>query len=141
MPKPTRDPLHGIQERINRVFEDILQLSPAETRFGSEAWKPPMDVFETGAEVVVTLEITGLSRDAIELSLEDDTLVIQGERTAPSGSFHRMERSHGVFQRQVPLPAAVDPDQVKARYNDGVLTVRLAKLGGTGTSIHVEVSE
>ena len=91
-----------------------------------------MDVAETEADVVATVELPGLKKEDIKVSVEDDVLTVTGEKKQEeieSGdNWRRVERSYGYFKRSVALPSAVNADKVKAAYKDGVLTVNMPKV-------------
>ncbi|PYR59641.1 MAG: molecular chaperone [Acidobacteria bacterium] len=94
------------------------------------AWVPPVDIYETDAkEIVLKAELPGLRREDIDLTVENNTLTVRGERRADDGvredRYHRRERVHGIFSRSFTLPNTVDGAHVKAEYRDGVLTVKL----------------
>jgi len=92
-----------------------------------------MNVSETENEVRVTVELPGVTEKDIDVSLNDDILTIRGEKKFESErggekeSFHFVERSYGNFQRSLHLPFAVKPDDVKAAFQNGVLTITLPK--------------
>ena len=97
-------------------------------------WTPPVDLYETAAAFVLTAELSGLTRDQIDIHAEEHRITIRGERAAgPSGAdvpceqFHRVERGHGRFSRAFALPEAIDVDAVSAELKDGLLTVTLPK--------------
>jgi HSP20 family protein len=91
---------------------------------------PPVDIYSTGEhELVIKAEIPGMNRDEIDITVENFTLTIRGEKKAEQAikdeQFHRVERSYGTFTRSFALPHTVDSGKVAAEYRDGVLTVRL----------------
>lgn len=90
-----------------------------------------MNVSETENEIRIAAELPGVTEDDIDVSLDDDVLTIRGEkkfeRTSDKENFHFVERSYGTFQRAVRLPFPVDPEQVQASFENGVLTIRLPK--------------
>jgi HSP20 family protein len=94
-------------------------------------WSPALDVYEDKDNVYVKVELPGMKKENIDLSLHDGMLSISGERKAESrheeAEVCRSERFHGRFQRTVSLPTAVMSDKVKAAYKDGILTVTLPK--------------
>ena len=103
-------------------------------------WTPPVDLYETATEFVLTAELPGLSRDQIEIHAEDNRIVIRGARASgPSGSdvpceqYHRVERGHGRFSRAFALPEPIAVDGVSADLKDGVLTVTIPKAAARGT--------
>ena len=92
---------------------------------------PHMDVSETDQELRICAELPGVNEEDVEVRLEDNVLVIRGEkkfeRKEEKENYHFSERSYGTFQRALRLPGAVEPDQVKARFENGVLTVTVPK--------------
>jgi len=113
--------------RLSSLGGELSQLF--ESQF--TGWLPPLDVQESKDNYTIRVEVPGLKREDIEVSLENDELTITGERkteTPVEGTeVHRQERSYGKFSRVLTLPTAVAADQVKAQYKDGILTVTLAK--------------
>jgi HSP20 family protein len=99
-----------------------------------EAWAPPIDVYETAEHYVITAEVPGLSREDIELALEDTRLTIRGRRPDPANPpagqvrFHQVERGRGPFSRTFEFADRVDASRVVAELSNGVLTVTLPKL-------------
>jgi len=131
------DPLKelvGIQERMNKLFESALVRTNFDAEGGVGAWSPVADVYETPTQVVFSLELPGLNLADIDLKLEDDDLLVYGERKMQreeaGEQFHRVERSYGKFARRFRLPSHVDRDSVAATYRDGVVTVALSKRDG-----------
>ena len=94
------------------------------------SWMPPVDVYETEAhDIVIKAELPGLSREEIEVTVENSTLVLKGhkkfETEVKDENYRRIERSYGQFHRSFTLPNIVDPSKVSADYKNGVLTVKL----------------
>jgi HSP20 family protein len=112
--------LTNLQDELNRLFE-----SP------TPAWAPALDVQEDKDNYSVRIELPGLKREDIDVSLNDGELVIAGERKSEKVEegveVHRQERYYGKFQRVLTLAEPVTADKVKADYKDGVLTVTLPK--------------
>ena len=108
-------------------------------------WTPPVDLYETATEFVLTAEVSGLTRDQIDIHAEENRITIRGARTSgpagkevPCEQFHRVERGHGRFSRAFALPEAIDVEAVSAELKDGLLTVTIPKAAGRGTRrIHV----
>ena len=95
-------------------------------------WTPALDLYQNNDSVVAVVELPGMRKDDIEISLHDGTLTIGGERkkAQPDGngeSATRTERFSGKFRRSVTLPTRVDANKVNATYKDGILTVTLPK--------------
>jgi HSP20 family protein len=92
---------------------------------------PPVDVYEDEQNLVLKLEVPGVNEADINVSVENDTLTIQGERKfekeEKEENFHRIERRYGSFVRTFKLPNTVDAEKVEASYDKGILKVTLAK--------------
>jgi HSP20 family protein len=112
--------LSNLQDELDRLFGSQ-----------SDFWAPALDVREDKDKFVIRTELPGLKREDIEVSLQDGTLVISGERkfeeVEEGVEVRRQERYYGKFQRALTLPELVAADKVKADYKDGVLTVTLPK--------------
>jgi HSP20 family protein len=120
------DPLRDL-----RAWQDRLErLSTPRT----EAWTPPVDVYETADKYIVAAELPGLTRDQIELALGDTRLTVRGQRgpTAAGADevphYHQVERGHGSFARTFEFADKIDVDAVAADLSNGVLTVTLPKV-------------
>jgi len=93
-------------------------------------WIPAVDIYETDAhDVIIKAELPDMTREDIEVTVENDRLTLRGERKLPEGvkdeQFRRVERTYGAFTRSFTLPATVDASKVSAEYKHGVLTVKL----------------
>ena len=118
------DPLR----EIATLFGDVYLGNENVTARGS--WVPSVDIYETDAhDVVIKAELPDMSREAIEVTVENNTLTLRGERKLPGDvkedQFRRVERQYGAFMRSFTLPNTVDASKVSADYKNGVLTVRL----------------
>ena len=117
------------QERMNRMFEGFYRLPHEDLARGS--WVPAVDIYSNGQhELVLKAELPEM-KEEIELTVEDNTLTIRGERKldmeVTQEQFHRIERSYGPFARTFALPPTIDAGRVSAEYKAGVLTVRLPR--------------
>jgi len=97
----------------------------------SQNWVPALDVWETPTEVVYAFDLPGIREEQITLEVKDETLTVSADRekteeTSENG-FYRFERRYGTFARAVGLPQGVDQDNISARYENGVLEVRVPK--------------
>lgn len=93
-------------------------------------WTPALDLYQNNDNVVAMVELPGMRKEDIEISLHDGMLTIGGERKAQKGegdNAARTERFTGKFRRSVTLPTRVDANKVSATYKDGILTVTLPK--------------
>ena len=127
---PFRD-LMSIQNELNRLFGRTYagQESPSSSMAG--AWVPPLDVFESKDKFVVSVELPGIEPDGVELSVEDSTLIIRGERSfykdVPEEAFHRVERRYGAFARSLSLPPTANAEGIQASFDKGILTIEVPK--------------
>jgi HSP20 family protein len=93
-------------------------------------WTPALDLYQNNDNVVAVVELPGMRKEDIEISLHDGTLTIGGERKSEAGTngeSTRSERFTGKFRRTITLPTRVDANKVNATYKDGILTVTLPK--------------
>jgi HSP20 family protein len=97
----------------------------------SRPWAPAVDILETENELILKADLPEVKQDQIDVRVEDGMLTLRGERKFESEAnekgYHRIERSYGTFSRSFTLPETIDPEQVKANFKDGVLTVTLPK--------------
>lgn len=120
--------LVAMQDRIGRLFGDVY-VRDEDTAFRG-SWTPVVDIYETEAhDLVLKAELPGLSRDDIDVTVENSTLVLKGtkkfEAEVKEEHYRRVERAYGTFHRSFTLPNTVDASRVSAEYKNGVLTVRL----------------
>ena len=116
--------LHSEMSRLmNGVFEGNGRIA--------QTWVPALDVWETPTEVVYAFDLPGIPEDQISIEVKDENLTISAERTKTEetneNGFYRFERRYGTFARAVGLPQGVDQDNISARYENGVLEVRVPK--------------
>jgi HSP20 family protein len=124
----TWPPLTSLRDQLSRMFDLPFSGQPTEA-FGD--WSPALDAFEDKDKYVVTVEVPGLKKEDIHVSVHDGVLTISGERKSEidvkEGTVHRTERFYGKFSRSVTLPSAVKSDKVLASYKDGILNVEVPK--------------
>lgn len=139
MPDNEWDPLKelvGVHQQMNRLFERALQRRNFDAQEGVGSWSPEADVYEQDGSLVFELELAGLRQDVIDLRVDGDELVVEGERTLDRGEpdehFHRVERTYGTFARRFHLPSTVDRQRIAATYRNGVLRVELPTKRGEG---------
>ncbi|HXM38016.1 MAG TPA: Hsp20/alpha crystallin family protein [Gemmatimonadales bacterium] len=124
--------LSPLSDRIQRLLTETLGGADWQYRDSAAAsWVPAVDVFEEGDNIRITAEIPGVKPEDIKISLEGNLLTLHGtkqqEAEERTERVHRYERMYGAFERTFTLPASVDPQQIKASYDNGVLTVVLPK--------------
>ena len=126
--------LFTLQDRMNRLFEEAAdrRAGGREEEEGGEIeradWIPAADVYEDEREYLLALDLPGIDREGLDVSLDDGRLVIRGERRGQEGlNARRTERPQGRFVRTFSLPDAVDRASISADYKDGVLLLHLPK--------------
>ena len=135
-----------MQDRMNRIWGTMHDRGTEDVT-SRGTWLPPVDIYENEArEIVLRADLAGLKRDDIDLTVENNTLTIRGERKRDDevheDRYHRLERAYGAFSRSFTLPNTVDPHKVRAEYRDGVLTVTLpAREEVRPRQIQVEVTD
>ncbi len=137
------DEMDRFFERMEQAFEDFFPrgwLTPfrwqrpwwRRTFAPVEARLPSMDLIDRDEEVVVRAELPGVDKDKLDVSLTDNALTVRGstgyEETEEKGDYYRCEIGRGAFSRTVPLPAAVDSEKAKAKFQNGVLEITLPKV-------------
>jgi HSP20 family protein len=123
--------LNTIQNEMNRLFNNFFNEPTPTGRGASPRWLPAMDLIETADHYVLRADLPGLSEEDVNVQLEDNVLTISGERKSEQDNqtegYHRLERAVGTFSRSLTLPDGVDADNVKARFDRGVLEITIAK--------------
>jgi HSP20 family protein len=115
-----------------RLFDTFLnQDLQGSEEVSNRGWMPPVDIQETEEAYRLTAELPGLTRDDINITLENNVLRLSGERKLEKDvkkeSYHRIERSYGAFSRSFTLPHLVSSEKVQAAFQDGVLTITVPK--------------
>ena len=126
------DPFRLIQ---NRLFEEPFTMfkpfTTPEENWSPMAWTPPCDIYETDKEVILKVELPEVKREAVEVTLDNNVLMMKGERKfeekTDRENYHRIERHYGEFIRSFTLPTYVDAEKINAEFKEGVLTVTLPK--------------
>lgn len=149
------DPIWSLHREMNRLFDDLLRPPPTGGRGSGQAQHQTagalslisanMNVSETDDELRVTVELPGVTDQDIEVNLNDDLLTIRGEkkleqeRGGEKENFHYVERSYGSFQRSLRLPFDANPEQVRAAFQNGVLTVTVPKSAQQQRSHRIQI--
>src|SRR5207244_6923357 len=115
---------------MNRLFRESHG-PEGEESLSTSTFAPPVDVYEDDHNVVLTIEVPGIDEKDIDVRIENNTLIVHGERKLEKEekeeNFRRVERQYGSFTRSFTLPNSVDTGQVSANYDNGVLKIKLAK--------------
>ena len=135
MPVLTRwDPLRAtatLQDRMNRLLRESFNPEGPEEALTTTGFVPPVDVYEDEHNFTLKIEVPGVEEKDIDVRIENNTLVVHGERKfekeEKEENYRRVERQYGSFTRSFTLPNSVDPGQVSAHYDKGVLKINLAK--------------
>jgi HSP20 family protein len=144
---PLLMPFLALYRDMNRLFDDAtiggLGAPVAGARHGGATLMPQIDVSETDREIRIMADLPGAREDDIEVLVNGDQLVIratrQMEREDDRENYHVSERVFGTFQRTLQLPVAVDPDQVQASFENGVLTITIPKEQAQDRSRRIQV--
>ena len=122
-------PFAGIQREMSRWLDDVLRAFPVGSTVPVST--PSLDVRESDDELCVVADMPGVELSCIDLCVDGNMLTVSAERKDDSDrqreNYHVSERRQGYMRRSVRLPFVPDPEQVRARYSNGVLTVRMPK--------------
>ena len=120
-----------LQDRVNRIFRESYSPEGPQEALTTSNFAPPVDVYEDEHNITLKIEVPGIDEKDINVSIENNTLTVRGERTLEKEekeeNFQRVERQYGSFTRSFTLPNTMDLEQVSAHYNKGVLKIQLAK--------------
>ena len=123
--------MQDLEREMNRALKACSGPAGRTATLPKVSWTPPVDIYETKDEMVVILELPGVSQKEVEISLVGDTLSVRGERRLAAEveeeNCHRVERRFGPYFRALVLPSVVDSSRIKAVYKDGLLEIRLPK--------------
>jgi len=132
--------MRRFSEEMDRLFDDFGLgrglMAPGFERgldrmgtFGGGAWAPQVEVMERNNQLTVRADLPGMTKDDITVDIDDDSLIIRGERKSEreenEEGFYRSERSYGSFYRQIPLPSGVNAEEAKADFRNGVLEITM----------------
>lgn len=129
------DPIRefAMQDRVNRMQRFFREYSPEgpEEALTTTGFTPPVDIYEDEHNITLKIEVPGINDSDIDVRIENNTLTVHGERKVEQDekeeNFRRIERQYGSFTRSFTLPNSVDPGQVSAHYDKGVLKLNLTK--------------
>ena len=118
----------SLMRRMSEEMDNFFnQARSGSRRESGGIWSPAIEVAEREGNYVIHAELPGLKPEEVKVELRDSALVIEGERRSEHqenrGGVHRSERRYGQFYREIPIPEGVNPDQVKARFENGMLEI------------------
>jgi HSP20 family protein len=122
----------SMRKEFNRMFDNFFQGDTADTTSAfTSAWIPAVDIAERENEFVVRMELPGVAKQDVRITIQEGILTIKGEkkqeRESKESDYHRVERSYGSFQRSFTLPTPLRSGDIDASFNDGVLSIVLPK--------------
>ena len=130
---PTSDAAN-LSQRMERLFDEMVGRGlwrTSEERPLRGSWVPAVNILERQDAMLITADLPGLKAEDVEVTVEDGTLSIRGERkleeTSEGESYHRVERLYGVFERTFTLPNSVDVERIEARFSNGEMALTLPK--------------
>lgn len=141
------NPFLSLHREMSRLFDDVYRVAGGASTPGSAPIDARIDVSETDRALRVRAELPGVDEKDIDITLDNDTLTIRGEKRfqQQSGddkeSYHFVERSYGVFQRTLKLPQSVSPDEVRADFRNGLLTITIPKSGQQQRSRRIQIGQ
>ena len=129
------DPFSNIatlQGRINRLFEDAFpRTAQGDEDMAACAWRPMVDIYESEAGAVIEVDLPGVEKSDVAVEVKENILTIKGERRSEfpldDDKYFRRERVCGSFQRSFAMRSMISPEQIKASFKNGVLTIKLPK--------------
>ena len=128
---PLRE-LAALQHQVNGLFQDYNRGKQGQDEFlTGGSFVPPVDIYENEHDFVLKLEVPGIEQKDVNITLENNTLTVRGERRLEreekEENFRRVERQYGSFVRSFALPNTIDTENVQAGYENGILKIELSK--------------
>jgi HSP20 family protein len=121
----------ALQDRMNRVLRESYSPEGPDQVLTTSNFAPSVDVYEDEHKITLKIEVPGIDEKEIDISIENNTLTVRGQRMFEKDekeeNFQRIERMYGSFTRSFTLPNTVDPEQISALYDRGLLKIHLAK--------------
>lgn len=118
--------------RPETAFQNIWESFGTWPLHSAVGWRPPTDIYETSDEIIVVIELAGVTEDEMTVTLFSDLLVVEGKRAQPPladmNACHQLGIKYGEFMSEIALHAPVDPEHVKAEYKNGLLKITLRKI-------------
>jgi len=140
--------LESLRREMDRLFDDVFErgpfVEPVSEEQPNRVWAPACDLYETDKEIVIKVNLPGVSKNNVEVIVTEDSITIKGqakeETEVREKNYYRKELNYGAFQRVIPLPVAVKSDEAKATFKDGILEIRAPKteVSPKGRKINIE---
>lgn len=142
------DPIAHLYQQLAHIKNVLAARIPGIGAAAGASWMPALDAYEAGGQVVLRIELPGVEKSAVNLTVGDSIVVVKGQRSFKSReegvvSVLAQERFFGPFERWIPLPFRVNPKESEASYRDGVLEIRLVKgesARAVGESVEIQNS-
>lgn len=136
----------GLYRSMNRMMDDMMNLNRTYITRSGEGWIPEADVIETKDELRIHISLAGVVKDDIEVSYDETYLRVEGKRDSvltagKTARYHQMEMGFGKFERVFSLPVPIDPKNIEAVLQDGLLTIRLQKPANPRAPRHITVTD
>jgi HSP20 family protein len=141
MPRRTFDTFDELFRRLEAELADVFGRNGAGSD-GDARLFPPVEIQRTDGEIVVRMELPGVDPDSVDVTLDDNILRVRAERrvsTEEKGDYLRREFEYGIYERHIALPAGIDPEKLSARYDAGILEVRVPYPGAQAVKVPVQV--
>src|SRR5438094_9463960 len=114
--------------RMNRLFRELFSSEAPEEALTTTSFAPPVDIYEDEHNITLKIEVPGIDENDIDVRIDNNTLTVHGERNfekeEKEENYRRIERQYGSFTRSFTLPSTVDPNNVQANYEKGVLKIK-----------------
>jgi HSP20 family protein len=138
----SQDPVEDMQREVERLFHDLVYHRQTLSHFGEPLWSPPADLVVSKRGARVLLELAGVPRESVKVTLDGRVLEVSGRRQPPvdpgESHYHRAEIFFGNFRRTIELPWDADENSIVARYRDGMLEIEVEPVRSRTTRIPVE---
>lgn len=141
---------HRLLSELSAIEQQLAQLLKGPSVFTVEqspsaTWSPPIDIYETPTNFVLTAEVPGVKNSEIDIKVSDGNLLLRGERRwerdVRGENFHRLESSYGKFERTFSLSEQIDAEKISAELRNGILKVVLPKRAEAGRLIEITTED
>jgi HSP20 family protein len=141
VPASWGDPFLNLNREVNRLFDDVFRGIGTRSSGSGTIAAPRIDIDETDQTIEISAELPGVSKDAVDITIDDDVLTISGEKRCERKDEQARvcERFYGSFQRAIQLPFPPDADEVQANFENGVLKITLPKHERPETARHIQI--